>query len=295
MIDQPAVDGGTPMPERSDPSALRWLIGNELRQARTRAGKTQSEAGKVLGCSQPRINYLEIGRNKQQPEEVTELLHFYGADIAHIDRMASLAGRADQNTWWAPFGDVVPDWLKTFVGLEGLAESEFSYEPQLLHGLLQTKDYAAALLVNNLRVPTVDVERVVKLRMERQARLTDLDNPLHFTAVIEETVLDRLVGGEAVMHGQLRHLLDLTEHPNITLHVMRLAVAVHDGLDGEFALLDFTQAQSIGYVEFPDGAVYVQDQDQVAAYTQAAARLRAAALPPAESVKAIKSRLARLT
>jgi len=283
------------MPERSDPSALRWLIGNELRQARTRAGKTQSEAGKILGCSQPRINYLEIGRNKQQPEEVTKLLQFYGADIAHIDRMASLAGRADQGTWWAPFSDVVPDWLKTFVGLEGLAESEFSYEPQLLHGLLQTKDYAAALLVNNLRVATVDVERVVKLRMERQARLTDADSPLHFTAVIEESVLDRLVGGHELMRDQLSHLLDLAKHANITLHVMQLAVAVHDGLDGEFALLNFAEAQSIGYVEFPDGAVYVQDQDQVAAYTQAAERLCAAALSQADSIMAIKSRLARLT
>ena len=283
------------MPERSDPSALRWLIGNELRQARIRAGKTQSEASKALGCSQPKITYLETGRTQQQPEEVTKLLRSFGSDVAHVDRMASLAGRADHGTWWAPFSDVVPDWLKTFVGLEGLATSEFSYEPILLPGLLQTPQYAEALLVNHLRVPIVDTERVVKLRLERQARITEADHPLRFTAVIEESVLDRLVGGREVMREQLQHLLDLSERNNITLHVMPLAVAVHDGLEGEFILLEFAEALSIGYVEFPDGTVYVQDQDQVAAYTKAAERMCAAALSPHDSVKAIKSRLARLT
>lgn len=294
MTNRPA-DGGTTVPERSDPSALRWLIGNELRHARSRAGKTQADAAKALGCSQPKITHLESGRNQQQPEEVTTLLRYFGSDVAHVDRMASLAGRADHDTWWAPFSDVVPDWLKTFMGLEGLAKREFSYEPQLLHGLLQTPEYAAALLVNNLRVATVDVERVVKLRMERQARLTDEENPLHFTAVIEESLLDRLVGGVEVMRAQLEHLLELSEQDNITLHLMPLTVAVHDGLDGEFALLDFDEALSIGYVEFPNGAVYVQDQDQVSAYTMAAERMCAAALSPADTVKAIKSRLSRLT
>jgi transcriptional regulator with XRE-family HTH domain len=274
---------------------LRWLIGNELRHARSRAGLTQADAAKALGCSQPKITHLESGRNQQQPEEVATLLRHFGCDAAHVDRMASLAGRADHGTWWAPFTDVVPDWLKTFMGLEGLAKREFSYEPLLLHGLIQIPEYTAALLTNHLRVRLVDIERIVKLRRERQLRLSDADNPLHFTAVIEESALDRMVGGPTVMRGQLRHLLDLSERGNITLHLMPLAVAVHDGLDGEFALLDFDDALSIGYVEFPDGAVYVQDQDQVSAYTMAAKRMCAAALSPADTVKAIKSRLSRLT
>lgn len=259
-----------------------------------RAEKTQAEASKLLGCSQAKINYLEIGKTQQQPEEMVKLLRFYGADVAHVDRSASLAGRADRGTWWVPFSDIVPDWLKTFVGLEGLAVAEFVYCPLLLHGLLQTRDYASALLVNNLRVPVVDVERVVKLRMARQSRLTDEDSPLDFTAVIEESALDRLVGGSEVMRDQLSHLLSLSERNNATLLVMPLKVPVHDGIDGKFMVLDFKDAQSIGYVEFPDGAVYVQDQDQVAAYTKAAERLRSAAMSPTDSVEAIRSRLTRL-
>jgi transcriptional regulator with XRE-family HTH domain len=280
--------------ERSDPSALRWLIGNELRQERLRAGKKQAEAGKVIGCSQAKINYLEIGRNQQQPEEVTELLRFYGADVAHVDRLASLAGRADQGTWWAPFSDVVPDWLKTFVGLEGLASDEFVYEPQLISGLLQTADYAAALLVDNLRVAAVDVERVVRLRVARQVRLIDDEHPVRLRAVVEEATLDRMVGGPDVMGPQLTHLLEVSERENVSLHVMPTSVAVHDGLDGEFQLLAFEDALSIAYVEFSDGAVYVQDQDQVAPYTQAADRMCAAALPTADSAEVIRERLAEM-
>ncbi len=280
--------------DRADPSALRWLIGNELRQSRLRAGRTQGEAGKVLGCSHSKINYLETGRNQQQPEEVTTLLRFYDADVAHMNRLASLAGAADRGSWWAPFSDVVPDWLKTFVGLEGLATAEFMYEPLALPGLLQTREYAAALLVGHLRVSTLDSERVVNLRMARQSRLLD-ERPLRFTTVIEESVLHRVVGGPEVMRQQLRHLLDLAERDNTALHVMPFSVAVHDGLDGEFTILDFETARPVGYVEIPDGAFYVQDHDQVQGYTRAAQRLCEAALNEHESAKVIARRITDLT
>ncbi|GDY33888.1 helix-turn-helix domain-containing protein [Gandjariella thermophila] len=278
---------------RADPSALRFLIGHDLRVARERAGLKQVEAAKVLGCSQAKINYLETGKTQQKPDEVTALLRAYGADVEHVDRMASLAGRADQGTWWAPFGDVLPNWFKTFVGLEGLAASEFSYESLLLPGQLQTADYAAALLVGNLRVPPMDAPQVVRARMARQ-RLTDDTNPLRFRAVIEEYVLDRIVGGPRVMRAQLEHLLTLMQRDNVELHVMPVDVAVHDGLDGDFLLLDFDEAQSIGYIEYPTGAIYVQDQDQVAAYTLSADRLCTAALSVSGSADAIAARIAAL-
>ncbi|MGH3564437.1 MAG: helix-turn-helix domain-containing protein [Pseudonocardia sp.] len=278
---------------RSDPSALRFLIGHDLRAARERAGRKQVEAAGVLGCSQAKINYLESGKTQQKPDEVTALLRAYGADVEHVDRMASLAARADQNTWWAPFGDVLTDWFKTFIGLEGLAAAEFTYEPLLLPGQLQTPDYAAALLVGNLRVPPMDAPQVVRARMARQ-RLTDDIGPLRFRAVLEQYVLDRVVGGPQVMRAQLEHLLALTRRNNVELHVMPVDVAVHDGLDGDFLLLDFDEAQSIGYIEYPTGALYVQDQDQVGVYALSAGRLCAAALPVADSAELIAARLAAL-
>jgi hypothetical protein len=278
---------------RSDPSALRFLIGHDLRAERERAGRTQVEAAKLLGCAQSRNNSLETAKVQQQPDDVDKLLEFYGVDVPHRDRIASLAGRADQATWWAPFRDVLPGWFKTFVGLEGLAYSAFTYEPQLLPGQLQTADYAAAQLEGHLRVAPRDVPQVVRARMARQ-RLTDADHPLQFRVVIEEYVLARVIGGPVVMRAQLEHLLDMMQLDNVEFHIMPVTVTVHDGLDGDFMLLDFEQAQSIGYIEYPAGALYVQEAEQVDEYKMIADRLCGSALSESDSADLVRSRIASL-
>lgn len=289
--------GMTNMDRRADPNALRFLIGRELRDARERAKKSQREAAEVLDCTQTKINYLESGRNQQQPEEIKALLTFYATDTridqVHIERLASLAAQADQSSWLAPFGDVFPNWFKVFVGLEGLATKVFAYNETLLPGQLQTEGYAAALLEGNLRVAPMDAPQVVAARMARQ-RVADETNPLQFVAVIEEYVLDRIVGGPEVMKAQLEHVLGLMERDNVAVQVMPVSVTVHDGLDGEVMVLDFDHAQSIGYIEYPAGAIYVQQPDQIALYKMAADRLRKAALSVSDSAEVIRSRLNNL-
>lgn len=282
------------MAVRNDPSALRWLIGHELRRARLRAQRTQVDSANALGCTPAKINYLEIGRSQQHPDEVTALMRLYGSEVADIDRLASLAGRVDQGTWWAAFGEALPNWFKTFVGLEGLAQGAFAYSALTLSGQLQTKEYATALLDDNLRVSRAECGQVVRARMARQ-RLTGEPNPLRFHTVIEQCVLDRVVGGPEVMRLQLAHLLTLGELDNVTLQIIPTSVAVHDGLDGPFLLLDFAEAQSIAYIEYRDGAVYAQDQDQVEVYNLVAARLSSRAMSDADSADAIRARIATLT
>lgn len=281
------------MPEdRGDPSALAWLIGTELKNARTRAKVSQKAAGTVLGVSHATISYMEGGTTAQEPAKVTTLLRHYSCDLAHADRLARLAGSyADKGTWWADFADVVADWFATFVGLEGLARAEFVWEPLALPGMVQVPEYAEALLVNHLHFAPAEVPQVVSLRAARQKRLTD-DEPLPYSTVIEERTLDRMVGGPDVMRRQLEHLLELSKLPNVDLFVMPEGTAVHDGLDGEFTLLDFEVAQSVAYIEFQDGAVYIQDQDRVAKYALTRKRMCAAATAPIE--EAIASRLPRL-
>lgn len=254
---------------------------------------TQADAARVLGCNQPKINYLETGKTQQKPDETTALLRAYGADVEHVDRIASLAGQADRATWWAAFSDVLPDWFRTFMGLEGLAAGQFVYRAKVIPGQLQTEGYATALLEGGLQIALMDVPQLVRSRMARQ-RLTEDASPLHMVAVLEETVLDRLVGGPAVMREQLEHLLELMRLDNLELRIMPVRVAVHDGLDDEFMLLDFQSAQSIGYLEFAAGALYVQDKDQVRLYKMMADRIRAAALSPSESAEVIAERLANL-
>ncbi|WP_280361293.1 helix-turn-helix domain-containing protein [Nocardia wallacei] len=278
---------------RSDPSALRFLVGHDLRAAREQAGIKQADAAKIIGCTPTKLSYMESGRTGQQPEEVAALLRAYGVAVEHIDRSVQLAGRADHGTWWAPYKDVLPDWFRTFVGLEGLASAQFAYGILVLPGQLQTAEYCAALLNDSLQIPRMDTAQVVKARMARQ-RLADSTAPLQFRTVIEETMLDRQVGGPAVMRRQLEHLLAMAELDNVDMHVMPTAVSVHDGLSGEFVLLDFSEARSIAYVEYHTGALYLQESEQVHLYSLAADRLCAKALSTSASAEMIAERIAKL-
>lgn len=278
--------------DRGDPSALAWLIGSELKRERLRAKVSGTVAGKVIGVSHATISYMESGSTQQEPAKVTKLLKSYGCDQADVDRLARLAGRyATEGTWWADFRDVVADWLATFLGLEALASAEFVWEPSVLPGMLQIPEYHEALLHNHLRLAPAEVPQVVSLRRARQERLLGT-NPLTFTTVIEERILDRPVGDPQVMRRQLEKLLEWNSLPNVNLHVMAEESGVHDGLDGEFTLLDFAEARSVGYIEFPDGGVYIQDQDRVREYNLARERMCAAATASVE--EAITSRLDRL-
>lgn len=279
------------MADRTDPSALRWLVGVELTNYRRRAGQTINAAAKAIGCSPGKVGHLESGRNHQQPAEITDLLRFYGADRADVDRLASLAGSADQQTWWAPWTAVVPDWLRTFVGLEGVAARVTDYAASVVPALLQTSDYSLGVTQGSGRVRPDHSERTVNLRMERQRRLYT-DDPLHLTAFIEESVLDRPIGTPETMRSQLEHLVVSAERDNIELRMLPTAVGLHDAAAGAFTLLEFSAAQAVVYVEVLNGAIYVQDQDEVDGYTWIVARLRDThALSETDTVEAIKDRL----
>jgi hypothetical protein len=266
--------------DRQDPSAVRWLVGVELTTFRERAGRKIGEAAKVIKCSPGKIGHMESGRNQQQPGEVRDLLRFYGADQADIDRLSSLAGSAGEQTWWAAWTDVVPDWLRTFVGLEGLADQSSMYAPLIFPGLLQTAPYALGATAGHIRVRPDHNERTVTLRMERQRRLFAEEDPLRLTVLLEE-----------VVRGQLKQVLRLVEHDNIEVRVLPTAVGAHEAMTGPFTVLDFAKAQSIAYVELVNGAVYVQDQDQVDGYNRTVSRLREVALSPEETADLIRSRL----
>jgi transcriptional regulator with XRE-family HTH domain len=289
--------------ERSDPSALRWLIGAELTNYRKLSGVSQADAGKAVGVSSGMIGHYETGRHFAAPEQIARLLKLYSAPYYDIERLCTLAGKADHDSWLARWNDVIPDWARTYVGLEGLASHAVTYHPLVLPALLQTKDYSAGVTSPSARVRPDQQERVVGLRMERQQRLLTEDRPLQFTALIEESILDRPIGHKdptAVMIDQLRHLVELSKLDNVEIRVLPTALGHHDGLEGRFDVLHFlddqgrAQAQSIGYVEIPDHAVYFQDQRQVDKYTKCSELLCSEALTQAESVKAIRRRLAAL-
>ncbi|MEU4763803.1 helix-turn-helix transcriptional regulator [Actinosynnema sp. NPDC023794] len=275
----------------AEPSALSWLIGNELRDHRERARKKGTEAAKVLGCTSGKISQIEGGMYRQRPNEVAILLGFYGADRADIDRLVALAGQDDESTWWGAWTDVVPDWFQTFVGLERLAATEFTYEPIVLPALLQTEAYATAVTTSSRRVRPDHGDRVVHFRMERQRRLFAEENSLSLHAIIEESALHRPVGDADVMRGQLEHLLEVGEQSNVGVQVIPTDVGVHSATTGSFVLLGFEKFRDVVYVEVQEGALNVQEPAQVRAYSMSAKNLRAVALDQRESASLITSLL----
>jgi transcriptional regulator with XRE-family HTH domain len=274
---------------RGDPAPLRWLIGVELARYRNQTGLSMAEAADRSGLSKSKIGNLESAWQQQAPDDIAQLLETYGVSQRDIDRMTSLAGRSDDATWWAPWAQVVPDWFKTFVGLEGLAEHEFVFEPIVIPGLLQTEDYAYAVTTGTPRVRPDHGERVVGFRMARSQRLRDPERPLSLHTVITDGALRLRIGSKELRRAQLKHLVTMSELPSVTIQVVRPEDGLHSATLGHFAVLDFPDVRSIGYTELHDGAVYVQDPDQVRTYTKTAENVQRVALGPAESVEYIKT------
>lgn len=278
------------MAPRSDPSALRWLIGVELANYRKQAIVRPQDVLEATGIGKPKLSSMENGRYQQHPDDIAKILGFYEVPQRDIDRISSLAGSTESRTWWAPWSHVVPDWFKTFVGLEGLADAEFTFEPMVLPGLLQTEDYAQAITEATGFVRRDHNERFVSFRQARARRLTEED-PLVLHAVIGEAALHLNVGTAQTRDAQRHHLLKLAKQPNVTIQVLRPQDGPHAAGTGQFFVLDFARAQSIAYSERLDGAVYVQDQDDVHTYRMAADNLRSVALAPAKSLTLIRSQI----
>ncbi len=279
------------MAPRGDPAPLRWLIGVELARYRNAVKLSLTEASDLSGISRAKLGHLETGRQQQDPDDIARLLATYRADQRDVDRLVSLTSRADEATWWAPWAQVVPDWLKTFVGLEGLAETEFVFEPIIIPGLLQTEQYAAAVTARTPRVRADHSDRFVGFRIARTRRLTDPERPLKVHAILTEGALRLAVGDPELRQAQLRHLLAIAQLPTVTIQVIRPEDGPHTALTGQFVVLGFETIRSIGYVELHDGAVYLQDADQVRTYTMVANDLQRAALGPEPSLTFIQSML----
>jgi transcriptional regulator with XRE-family HTH domain len=279
--------------DRSNPSALRWLIGVELANFRNRVGLDQGEVAERSGVSRGKISHLETGERKQQPADIARVLQACGAPQHEINRLTSLAEVPDESTWWGAWSDVVPDWFGTFVGLEHLATKEFVFEPIVIPGLLQTEEYARALSRSSQRLRLDHSERVVELRMERALRLT-AENPLELHAAVNEQALRLSVGTPEIMRAQYEHLIRLAGRANITLQVVVPERGRHDATTGQFFILDFGNARSIAYSELQDGAIYVQHPGRVDTYRESARSLEEVGLPPEDSVHFVAELIKKL-
>jgi len=271
------------VPARSSPTVKRRRLAAELRRYREQAALTIDDVAERLEWSTAKISRIENARVSVLPRDVKFLLGVYGLSEGDQawDVLLTLARESRQKGWWHQYGDAIPDWFEVYVGLEAEAANVSSYHAEFIPGLIQTKDYARAVHKAALITATDDeIEQLVSVRMARQELLASTD-ALQVWLVLNEAVLRRLVGGRAVMHEQLKRLVEVTNLPNMTLQVVPFSVGAHAAMDGSFRLLGFPDPTDplVVYIEYQTGALYLEKPQEVSRYTLMFDHLRAASLP----------------
>lgn len=231
------------------PTAARMLVGAQLRRLRQLADISREAAGEAIRASDSKISRLELGRTGFKQRDVADLLTLYGVtDEAERQAVLELARQAGRPGWWHSYEDVVPPWYEPYIGLEQAASIIRGYEIQFIPDLLQTADYTRTVI--GLRDPEVTdeaIERYVALWRGRQQVLYRPD-PAHLWVVIDETALRRPVGGRATMRAQLRHLIEMTELPNVTVRVLPLSCGGHPATSGPITYLRFPEDELLDVV-----------------------------------------------
>ncbi|MCO6011086.1 helix-turn-helix domain-containing protein [Actinoallomurus purpureus] len=274
------------MPDPS-PTIRERRIAIELRRLREQTGLTLDQAAERLGWSRATLGRMETAIRRIKPVELQRLLDIYKVDVRRRDDLAELARGARERGWWHRYTDTLPAAYASYIALEADARSLRCYDALVVHGLLQTEDYAREVIKAGLMQLASDseVERRVEVRLNRQALLAERTPPLELWCVIDENTLRRMIGGTAVMRAQYTHLAELAELPNVTLQVLPHKVGAHPGVEGTFAILEFPERYmpDVGYIEALNGALYLEDDTDVHAYSLVFNRLVAEALGLGES------------
>jgi transcriptional regulator with XRE-family HTH domain len=276
------------------PTALRILLGAQLRRLRESRRITRQDAADVIRASQSKMSRLEAGRVGFKERDIADLLTLYGVtEQAERDTLLSLARRAGARGWWHDYSDILPAWFEAYVGLEEAASQIRSFEMQFVPGLLQTEDYArAVMLLGHPGAPDWEIERRVRLRLARQAILAR-ERPPHLWAVLDESVLRRSVGRPEVMRGQLKHLAEMAQRASITIQLIPFDVGGFQATATTFIILRFAEPDlpDVVYLEQLASALYLDKRETAESYLEVMDRLCHLALTPRESVAAIRAML----
>jgi transcriptional regulator with XRE-family HTH domain len=270
------------------PTFPRFQLGKQLRELRERARLTTEDVGLQLDCSPSTISRMEGGKVGVRRSTLERLLQIYDVhDPEQIDTLVVLAREGKTRGWFARYGDL-PASYSRFIGLESSAIEIRNYEALVVPGMLQTEEYTRALLAASPGESEDAVEAHVKARRERQVLLNRADQPpLHLIAVLDESVIRRLIGGPDVMRSQLKRLGESARSRNVTVQILPFSGGAYAGMAGSFSILKFDGAPSVVYAEAMTGDIYPA-ADDVQRYHDVFENLRAAALSPLESIKVIE-------
>ncbi len=267
------------MASTQSPTVRRRRLALELRRLREAAKLTCEEVAEQLECSASKISRVETGRVSVSPRDVRDILEIYGVPDVQRDALVQLARESRQKGWWHAYGDSVQPHFATYLGLESAASEIRIYEVNLIPGLLQTEEYARAVIAAGMvNSPRAEIERQVALRMERQ-RLT-ITSPPKVWAVLDEAALRRQVGGAEVMRLQLEYLHELGGLRNVSLQVIPFGGGAHPAMGRPFVILVFGEEADpdVVYLEDLTSALWVENVEEVHRYNVFFNHLRATAL-----------------
>lgn len=272
------------MASNVNPTVRRRRLGQELRRLREQKNMTAEQVADRLLVSQSKISRLENGRRSISQRDVRDLCGVYEVDDERIvSSLMQMAKESRQQGWWNAFGDVP---YSVYIGLETAAASLRIYQSLVVPGLLQTRAYAEAVIAGSSpEVAAADVEKRVNVRMRRQDRIKDAEQPLRLWAVFDEAALRRKVGGEPIMREQLDHLIEVSALPHVTVQVLPFETGAHPGVTGQYAILEFPEESdsSVIYLEGVTSDLYLEKSDDVHNYSMMYEHLRAQALNPEQT------------
>ncbi|GAA2218186.1 helix-turn-helix transcriptional regulator [Streptomyces aculeolatus] len=279
------------MASNVNPTVRRRRLGQELRRLREQKNMTAEQVADRLLVSQSKISRLENGRRSISQRDVRDLCGVYEVDDEQIvNSLMQMARESRQQGWWNAFGDVP---YSVYIGLETAAASLRIYQSLVVPGLLQTRTYAEAVIAGSSpEVTPADVEKRVNVRMRRQDRIRETEQPLRLWAVFDEAALRRVVGNEQIMREQLDHLVEVSELPHVTVQVLPFETGAHPGVTGQYAILEFPEESdsSVIYLEGVTSDLYLEKSDDVHNYSMMYEHLRAQALNPEQTRKFIVDR-----
>ncbi|MFI9246349.1 helix-turn-helix domain-containing protein [Streptomyces sp. NPDC053086] len=275
---------------QNGPAVRRRKLGAELRTLRTGAGLTSGEAARLVGWHQSKVSRIETGASGVKPADLRLLLDAYGVRDRHLrELLLMLSGSDDtggRHRWWHAYRGVLPPTYRDFISLESQASAMRTLETTVVPGLLQTPEYARA--VTRAAVKDLDEDRLdtlVEVRLARQDVLRS-NPPLVLSAVLDEAVLRREVGGPGVMARQLERLMEAARLPQVRLQVLPFAAGAHVGLTGPFVIFSFPSTSDLDVVVVDQltSSLYLERKEDLMTYSEAFSTLQFHALSPQESL-----------
>jgi len=280
----------------SGPTVQRLVLGGHLRRLREDAGITTDRAAATIRGSHSKISRMEHGRVGFKERDIADLLTLYGIGPGEErDALLGLARVANTPGWWQGYSDTLPHWLEPYFGLEAAASFIREYELQFVPGLLQTEEYARAVIRLGSAPTEEEIDRRTDARISRQ-QILHREDPPKLWAVMDESALRRVVGSREIMREQLRQLIDICEHEAVTLQVLPFAAGAHRALGGAFTILRFSEPdlRDVVYIEQLTSALYLDKPTEVDSYLEVIEEVCLQAEPSTRTPAILKAALADL-